>query len=559
MATALGLKVGCHQVKDISESDTAVNNRLRFLTTSSAAYYDATSSPNKPVLKRSVTITSPNISPAKKPKIVVSPGKNKMHGTVQKIVTNTAFNKLPQASNVESSVGLSSVSNIQVINAPSVSDTLVASSISGKNVSLLSNSLSPKLLSHSSLSSVTSPSPTSSQKVIYVSGKNQSNASSVVSLSNSHSTVKETLSSLRTNDKSNQLIAPNPVGTHFIAISSAPSLTPQNRLLVHNSDTGTYSFVDLSNTIQNVQTSNVKMNNVSQPVLIKLPQASTGNAAFLQPKLVLNENNVLNSASTDSSSLVTNVVSATEIQHVLTVPDQQVTPVSNVVDTSDQNIMLSYQNVESHSSVNNSDIPSDVVYTFASDGDVNPQDHVVLVDPESMFLNDQVNEDMLTEDENSETCTQVLLSNGTEEVGVISSVDNDGAVRLKTEIPSDESEINEGVNVKTPMEDLVKNEQNVTSSIVDSEIKSELETYDSLEAQENEQNAVHQGGTQQIETFQIPASNIYQTEDGLIFIQNADGTTLQLQGTDGQAVSMETVQALLGIEAETQYVTEVNP
>ena len=60
----------------------------------------------------------------------------------------------------------------------------------------------------------------------------------------------------------------------------------------------------------------------------------------------------------------------------------------------------------------------------------------------------------------------------------------------------------------------------------------------------------------QEETLQIPATNIFQTEDGLVFIQNPDGTTVQIQGSDGQNIPLETIQALLSMDGETQLITE---
>ena len=58
------------------------------------------------------------------------------------------------------------------------------------------------------------------------------------------------------------------------------------------------------------------------------------------------------------------------------------------------------------------------------------------------------------------------------------------------------------------------------------------------------------------ETIQMPATNIFQTEDGLIFIQNPDGTTIQLQSSDGQNIPLETIQALLSMDGETQLIAE---
>ncbi|KAJ8309546.1 hypothetical protein KUTeg_014420 [Tegillarca granosa] len=55
-----------------------------------------------------------------------------------------------------------------------------------------------------------------------------------------------------------------------------------------------------------------------------------------------------------------------------------------------------------------------------------------------------------------------------------------------------------------------------------------------------------------IEGIQMSAdqvmTNIFQTADGIIIIQNPDGSTVQLQGGDGEPIPLETVQALLAID-----------
>lgn len=54
----------------------------------------------------------------------------------------------------------------------------------------------------------------------------------------------------------------------------------------------------------------------------------------------------------------------------------------------------------------------------------------------------------------------------------------------------------------------------------------------------------------------ITASNIYQTPDGFIIIQNEDGSTVQLQGGDGEPIPLETVQALLAMDADGQTILQ---
>lgn len=126
--------------------------------------------------------------------------------------------------------------------------------------------------------------------------------------------------------------------------------------------------------------------------------------------------------------------------------------------------------------------------------------------------------------EQSSTILDASLVTASETLGVINSVDTSG-----TQLPNSDINISE----------LVNNEDRI--QVDDSEAVL-METAPDNNDQE--------------ETIQIPATNIFQTEDGLIFIQNPDGTTLQLQGSDGQSIPLETIQALLSMDGETQLITE---
>lgn len=62
----------------------------------------------------------------------------------------------------------------------------------------------------------------------------------------------------------------------------------------------------------------------------------------------------------------------------------------------------------------------------------------------------------------------------------------------------------------------------------------------------------NQVSNDRVEGIQMSAdqvmTNIFQTADGIIIIQNPDGSTVQLQGGDGEPIPLETVQALLAID-----------
>ena len=51
-------------------------------------------------------------------------------------------------------------------------------------------------------------------------------------------------------------------------------------------------------------------------------------------------------------------------------------------------------------------------------------------------------------------------------------------------------------------------------------------------------------------------SDVYQTEDGVVFIQNPDGS-IQMHGRSDQPIPLETVQALLAMESEGQIIEQL--
>ena len=65
-----------------------------------------------------------------------------------------------------------------------------------------------------------------------------------------------------------------------------------------------------------------------------------------------------------------------------------------------------------------------------------------------------------------------------------------------------------------------------------------------------------EGGVMAEEQF-VDAAQVFQTEDGLLVIQAADGT-LQIHGQNGQAIPMETVQALLGMDLGEGSIEQID-
>jgi len=513
----------------------------------------------KTVLKRTVEIRSPQVSPAKKPKIVISPAKSKPTVDHQ-VLTNAAVNKLVDSPKSVSHIVKQEDPNVQIISYGNNDGRVPNTVVSAKNVSLLSNPLSSKFSSHPSSSNVTSSAQTvnnSSQNIIIVSGKGPGHAGSTVPISNPSN--KNTVSLLRPSSKGNQLIPVNQVGSQLIAISDAQTMMPQNnRVLIHDNLTGSYSVAELSNTVQ--QTVSQSSNTMSQPMFIKFPQG-TVNSQFMQPKLVLSEGNMINSMSNQSNDLGVTSGMGGDLSSMLDTTSHQmsmVNPVSSMANITNPNVLLTYQNTESQP-MHNQDIPEDVVYTELSDGDdCTTQENVVFVNPESVFLNEQ--ETKVNGMEVDNDCSQVMLSDKVEQIGVINSVDNN-SMKVNAEITNEAVIESSSVNVDQleSVDDLSGIQDNDLNNMAAGEPDNTFEHMVPGSIMQSVSNDVEDKTTNsQLESVQIPGSSIFQTEDGVILIQNPDGTTLQLQGPDGQAVSLETVQALLGMDGETEFVTEVN-
>ncbi|XP_045187149.2 uncharacterized protein LOC123545005 [Mercenaria mercenaria] len=606
IAQALGLHVGPHKVREIADTDSDIQYKYKLLTTNQSVDFDYT---NKSFLKRTVEVVSPEqiVSPAKKLKhlqpqsniVTISHPRNLYSSAKSTSISVTSANSTP-ISGVNS---VPFISKIKVVSPQKMNGSVSQCSnsgkpTSGKTVSLLTNSFSKHSQSSSSLSSLSSSSSDrSSQKVIIVSGTNSTPQSSASTFTSSSVPVKNYLPGPLENQSGNQLHNQsenqlnNQSGEQFVTLSNGQGLNSQNRIILHDSVTGTYTVCSVSNNLTNPSQASidVSQNSTSQPVILSLPPSS--NPQLMQPKLVLNDMNLLNSVPSETSEfqqIITSVAGENivnrQILNVKSGESLNVNPVTSIptegisvtdLDQNEQNLILTLPNgdpVRLTGSDQNS--TGDVVYALTN-GDSSNENVIFTVDPNSMLVT-ELNSDQSNEAANGiETINgdQVLQTNGDNEVvGVINSIDTSETVK---ELKSMEQNTNmawEIVENVSPNEDTQQaidtTQMNGNALISDASLN---ENHTSMAAIDNcgdkinniepKMNNEYEVNTEDSnpETIQIPATNIYQTEDGLIFIQNPDGTTLQLQGSDGQAVSMETVQALLGMETETsQLTTEQN-
>ena len=595
IAQALGLQVGPHKVRDIADTDSDIQYKYKLLTTNQSVDFDYT---NKSFLKRTVEVVSPEqiVSPAKKLKQLQPQSNIVTISNARNLNSNTKVT--PVTVTNTSGVGSSGVKNVPFISKANVKSpqkvngNLSQSSYSGKptsgkTVSLLTNSFSHHSPSSSSLSSQSSSSSDrSSQKVIIVSGTKSSPQSSAPTFSTNSVPVKTVLPAPSVNQSGNQLQNQN--GDQLITISNGQVLNSQNRIILHDSVTGTYTVCSVSNDLTNPSqaANDVSQSITSEPVILSIPH--TSNPQSMPPKLVLNHMNLLNSVPSETSEfqqIITSVAGenivnrqilnmksgeGVNVNPVTSVPSEEISVTD--LEQSEQNLIFTLPNGDpvQFTGIDESNT-GNVIYTLTN-GDTSNENVVFTVDPNTMLVT-QLNSDQNNEAANGiETIdsNQILQTNGENEVvGVINSIDNTEQ-EVKT-APKPVEEQNTDIDLGIVQNESNKdNEHNLEATQVNGDALITDTTFDDnqtpVAASDNSADK-NKGGLKvnnefegtgeegNTESIQIPASNIYQTEDGLVYIQNADGTTLQLQGSDGQAVSMETVQALLGMEAETTQLS----
>ncbi|XP_052769541.1 uncharacterized protein LOC128209528 [Mya arenaria] len=544
IAEALGLEMGTHKVKAIQDNDSELQYRYKFLTTNTEFI-------KRSVLKRTVEVVSPEemISPSKKPKPTAHvKTRNVLEKTEAQcgkesdnvvIVTN---NRGSPSKGVTMSPMINKsqplTSNIKVLPPMSVvgfGNSKAA--YSGKTVSLLSSNSSTSSIASPIQSSTITSSP---QKIIIVSGMNQSGLGSTA-LTSTPKVVgqKSVVTSLTTAVPLSAPVTSQPAG-QIITLTNG-QVNSQSGIIINDNGSATYTVADLTNNVQDGRQSinSVAVNSgVQQQVIIKLPPV-TSTQQFLQPKLVLhgNEMNMLNSIPQSASGFV------------------QLNPGLQTILPSDDTLSV-------QSSPNS--LQSSVLYTFANGSGAASSDKVVLINSDTVYLNDTTDSfPVLQTDindstsQNSYTTSDGVLVNGN------SSSQSDNKNHMDQESGSI---LNTGDSEQflttLPLEGRdhtveFRSDQEFDGANLDG-IACNGSTDDMDPGAVNGQDGLGDDEMGQVETMQVPAANIYQTEDGLIFIQNPDGTTLQLQGSDGQPVSMETVQALLGMDIDTQLITAEN-
>lgn len=509
-------------------------------------------------------LQSVSLSPSQQRNLSPSEGSTSVTSASDRLTPSSGVRSVPFKTKIE-------ILSPQRVNGKVSQCSKSGKPISGKAVSLLTNSFSKHSSSSSlssSSSSYSSSSDKSSQKVIIVSGTNSTPQSSASAFIVNSESSKSELPTPSENQSGSQLN--DQAGNQYVTLSNGQGLNSQNRVILHDNVTGTYTVCSVSNNLTNSSqaTNDPSQISSSEPVILSLPSSS--NAQLMQPKLVLNDMNLLNSVPSETSEFqqiitsvtgeniinrqILNVKSGEEGMNSANVPAEGINVTD--LDPGEQNLILTLPNGDPVRVAGNDQSSGNVVYALTN-GDSSQENVIFTVDPNSMLvtqLNGEQSNEAGNEVQNLNGNDIVEANEENEIVGVIDSIDTSEQEKLDTKW-----EIVQ--NVSSTDDDLQMNGDALINDASFNEDEAQLAAISSSENKLNNirpkgntvsnelEMTVEDGNLE--ETIQIPAANIYQSEDGTIFIQNPDGTTLQLQGPDGQAVSMETVQALLGMVTET--------
>lgn len=598
VAHALGLQIGPHRVKDISDTDTELQYKYKVHSTASnTAGVDLSS---RPAVKRPVELVSPSLmaSPAKKAKPSPDKANFSTSGQHVNLINSSSPSKVITVMNCIATSGGSGtaktapfISKIKILSPSSGNNNTNQSTnsgtvSSGRTVSLLTDSFIKHPHSTVSISSLSSSCHSSAEKStttqlpqkLFTSGTNsvvqKSSFASSGSISLGYKTVQKTA-------LNGTALSEDQSGNQPVTLSQN---SPQNRLIVHDSASGTYTVCSVGNSFMTKSFSQESpSSSCNTTAVFSVPQDVK--ASLMQPKLVLNDMNTLNSLKDENDEfqqIITSVAGENIIaRQILSKKTEDLAGVNPVATSSGpkiidgeaesggQKLILTLPNGEPLKiETNESDRTNNIVYALSNE-DANQENVFFTVDPDSMLVTayngDQLLETVTEREKSSDAVnegTGVLnsihssesVNESTDEVANGSTVRDSNAANptdIADEIQLNGTLVDQSEAVKSSLR--VQNEQTQMAAIyngedaIDNSIVTVVKT--DPDASGNFETVVD--NSSQGETIQLPAGNIFQTEDGLIFIQNGDGTTLQLQGSDGQALSIETVQALMGFGTES--------
>lgn len=292
---------------------------------------------------------------------------------------------------------------------------------------------------------------------------------------------------------------------------------------------------------------------VSHPQIVTVSNAnvSGSNITTVQPKTVVRppESSVQTTSQVGgvsksheilTSQAATSTMPSSSTETVVAVETDNV----SVVDTMNQNVVSAVNSANLVSSSNGSGVSSAsnsiesapngepvTLRTILVNGGVTGDGGVKQLQPlvqEALHTNIQ----NIQVVESLEEAQQLILAQSQ-----MNGVDPSSNIATLAEVIHNESEFIEQTIDGDVKREIVLNPVEAKSEEVDpGEVQGQIVSAEQIEGQVISQDQI------------VTHSNIYQTEDGILIIQNPDGTTFQLQGAEG--IPLETVQALLAMEGQ---------
>ncbi|XP_067680359.1 uncharacterized protein [Haliotis asinina] len=370
----------------------------------------------------------------------------------------------------------------------------------------------------------------------------------IIAVSNPHSVLAN---NNNTASASRFVTVSNP---NIVTVSNPNIVTVSNPNIVTMSNPNMVTVSKPSNTASSVPHVVALSNSsiVSHPQILTVSNAnvSGSNITTVQPKTVVRppESSVQTTSQVGgvsksheilTSQAATSTMLSSTTETVVAVESDSV----SVVDTMNQNIMSAVNSANLVINSNGSGVSSAsnsiesapngepvTLRTILVNGGVTNDGGVKQLQPLQEAL--QTNIQNIQVVESLEEAQQLILAQSQ-----MNGVEPSSNIATLAEVVHNESEFIEQTIEGDVKREIVLNPVEAKSEEVDpGEVQGQVVSAEQIEGQVISQDQI------------VTHSNIYQTEDGILIIQNPDGTTFQLQGAEG--IPLETVQALLAMEGQ---------
>ena len=359
---------------------------------------------------------------------------------------------------------------------------------------------------------------------------------------------------------SNIIISP-PTSSNIIvqtALPNASTLLPSNIVTSLGSSSDSVSLLNnkiyaKGNNQQPISYIAVPISQPTQPQISSFRNHPPG-TVVLQPVM----NSLSNSLPVSTTKMTTLIGNTVTSAYDVTQPSTVLKNLHSAIDTNSNNPQTVVEPISANvSSMKSGNIPESKISSveISAQSDIIDDKRVFASSHDSsgnviLQLNSEMEQKLETAHEDQQNISDAVNDSDVD-IEQVEQIDNSNAALSSSFTTNGETlGVINSIDASGSQPEPVESSDTDISMLVDNENVVPVE-----ESEDVQLDSLPDRSTQE-ETIHIPATNIYQTEDGYIIIQNPDGTTMQLQGTDGQSIPIETIQALLAMDGETQLITE---